>query len=75
MPITAPPSSGKRRLSPAGSLRRSPKCARKNEGPLTAIATGRTIDSDFVHVITLKDGKSLRFRDLMNTAVAVAAFS
>lgn len=42
---------------------------------LTAIATGRTIDSDFVHVITLKDGKWLRFRDFMNTAVAVAAFS
>ena len=42
---------------------------------LTAKSTGRGIDSDFVHVITLKDGKWLRFRDFMNTAVAVAAFS
>lgn len=42
---------------------------------LTARSTGRPIDSDFVHVITLKDGKWLRFRDFMNTAVAVAAFS
>ncbi|MAB12667.1 nuclear transport factor 2 family protein [Parvibaculum sp.] len=42
---------------------------------LTAKATGRSIDSDFVHVITLKDGKWLRFRDFMNTAVAVAAFA
>ena len=42
---------------------------------LTARATGGTIDSDFVHVITMKDGKWLRFRDFMNTAVAVAAFS
>lgn len=42
---------------------------------LTALPTGKTIDSDFVHVITLKDGKWLRFRDFMNTAVAVAAFS
>src|SRR5690606_14175233 len=42
---------------------------------LTAKATGGTIDSDFVHVITMKDGKWLRFRDFMNTAVAVAAFS
>lgn len=42
---------------------------------LTAKRTGRGIDSDFVHVITLKDGKWLRFRDFMNTAVAVAAFT
>jgi hypothetical protein len=28
-----------------------------------------------VHVITMKDGKWQRFRDFMNTAVAVAAFS
>jgi len=42
---------------------------------LTALSTGGAIDSDFVHVITLKDGKWLRFRDFMNTAVAVAAFS
>lgn len=42
---------------------------------LTTKATGRTIDSDYVHVITLADGKWLRFRDFMNTAVAVQAFS
>lgn len=42
---------------------------------LTAKRTGREIDSDYVHVITLKDGKWTRFRDFMNTAVAVAAFS
>ena len=41
---------------------------------LTARSSGGTIDSDFVHVITLRDGKWLRFRDFMNTAVAVAAF-
>lgn len=42
---------------------------------LTAKRTGREIDSDYVHVITLKDGKWTRFRDFMNTAAAVAAFS
>ena len=42
---------------------------------LTARATGREIDSDFVHVITVSNGKWQRFRDFMNTAVAVAAFS
>ena len=42
---------------------------------LTTKSTGREIDSDFVHVITLKDGKWLRFRDFMNTAVAAKAFS
>lgn len=42
---------------------------------LTARSTGRTIDSDFVHVITMKDEKWVRFRDFMNTADAVAAFS
>ena len=42
---------------------------------LTAKNTRGGIDSDFVHVITMKDEKWLRFRDFMNTAVAVAAFS
>jgi len=42
---------------------------------LKSMKTGRVIDSDFVHVINLRDGKWLRFRDFMNTAVAVAAFS
>ncbi|WP_273455327.1 nuclear transport factor 2 family protein, partial [Nevskia ramosa] len=42
---------------------------------LTAKATGGTIESDFVHVITLRNGRWLRFRDFMNTSVAVAAFT
>lgn len=42
---------------------------------LNAKSTGRTIDSDFVHVITLRDGKWSRFRDFMDTSVAMAAFS
>ena len=41
---------------------------------LTAKSTGGTIDSDFAHVITVKDGKWLRFRDFMDTSVAVKAF-
>lgn len=41
---------------------------------LTARATGGGIESDFAHVITLRDGKWLRFRDFMNTAVADSAF-
>ena len=42
---------------------------------LVAKATGREIRSEFVHVITVTDGKWSRFRDFMDTAVAVAAFS
>lgn len=42
---------------------------------LTTKTTGRMIDSDFAQVITLKDGKWSRFRDFMDTANAVAAFS
>lgn len=42
---------------------------------LEAKSTGGIIDSDFVHVITLQDRKWSRFRDFMDTAVAVAAFS
>lgn len=41
---------------------------------LNALSTGGEIDSDFVHVITLANGRWTRFRDFMNTAVAVAAF-
>lgn len=41
---------------------------------LTAISTGRIIDSDFVHVITLNAKRWSRFRDFMDTAKAVAAF-
>ena len=42
---------------------------------LTARRTGRSFKSDFVHVITVQDETWLRFRDFMNTAVAVEAFS
>ena len=42
---------------------------------LTARSTGGTIDSDFVHVITVADEKWLLFRDFMNTANAQAAFA
>jgi uncharacterized protein len=41
---------------------------------LTTLRTGREIDSDFVHVITLRNDKWLRFRDFMNTFVAAQAF-
>ena len=42
---------------------------------LTAKSTGKTIDSDFVHVITVEEGKWVRFRDFMDTSQAVNAFS
>ena len=42
---------------------------------LKARSTGRIIDSDFVHVITLTNGRWSRFRDFMDTSVAQAAFS
>lgn len=42
---------------------------------LVARSTGAAIESDFVHVITMREGRWLRFRDFMNTAVAVAAFA
>ncbi|MGB0955123.1 MAG: nuclear transport factor 2 family protein [Panacagrimonas sp.] len=42
---------------------------------LTAKSTGGTIDSDYVHVITVRDGLWHQFRDFMNTAVGVEAFT
>ena len=42
---------------------------------LTARSTGRQIESDFVHVITVTDEKWLLFRDFMNTVEAANAFS
>lgn len=42
---------------------------------LTARSTGRDIRSAFAHVITVENGKWVRFRDFMSTAEAVAAFS
>ncbi|MBV1933249.1 MAG: nuclear transport factor 2 family protein, partial [Parvibaculaceae bacterium] len=41
---------------------------------LTAKSTGCDIKSDFVHVITMKDGKWSKFRDFMDTHEAVNAF-
>lgn len=41
---------------------------------LNALTTGREIDSDFAHVITLRDNRWLHFRDFMNTFVAAQAF-
>jgi len=41
---------------------------------LTAKSTGRGIRSDFAHIITVQEGKWLRFRDFMDTSVALAAF-
>lgn len=42
---------------------------------LTTKATGKLIESDFVHVITVADEKWLLFRDFMNTFEAAEAFS
>jgi uncharacterized protein len=36
--------------------------------------TGRRFASDFAHIITLRDGRWLHFRDFMNSAVAAEAF-
>jgi uncharacterized protein len=41
---------------------------------LTARSTGRSFRSAFAHVITVADGRWLRFRDFMDTAVAAEAF-
>lgn len=41
---------------------------------LRAKTTGEGFASDFVHVITVKNGRWVRFRDFMNTAVAAEAF-
>lgn len=42
---------------------------------LTALSTGIDFKSDFAHVITVRDGRWLRFRDFMDTSEAVRAFS
>ena len=42
---------------------------------LTARPTGRDFRSDFAHIITVSNGKWLRFRDFMDTACAAAAFT
>ena len=42
---------------------------------LTAKKTGGSIASDYVHFITMKDGKWSHFRDFMNTYVGHEAFT
>jgi ketosteroid isomerase-like protein len=37
-------------------------------------ATGRTYDTDFVHLITLRDGRVVRFQEFFDTYAAAAAF-
>jgi hypothetical protein len=41
----------------------------------TAKPTGRTFSSNWAHVVTLRDGKIIRFREYTDTAAAVAAFA
>ena len=41
---------------------------------LESKATGREIQSDFAHIIEVRDGRWLHFFDFMNTAVAADAF-
>ena len=41
----------------------------------TAKATGRPFSANWVHVLTLRDGKIIRFREYTDTAAAVAAFA
>jgi ketosteroid isomerase-like protein len=38
-------------------------------------ATGRTVTSNFTHIVTLSNGKITRFREYTDTAAFVAAFS
>lgn len=38
-------------------------------------ATGHTWESEFAHIITLRDGKWLHFRDFMNSALTHQAFT
>jgi ketosteroid isomerase-like protein len=37
-------------------------------------ATGRTVDTELVHIFTLRDGKIAEFREFFDTAAALAAF-
>ena len=39
-----------------------------------AIPTGKTYESDFVHLITLKDGKVTKFQEFFDTYIAGEAF-
>ncbi|CAM4345433.1 Ketosteroid isomerase-related protein [Mycobacterium basiliense] len=39
------------------------------------LVTGQEWESEFAHIITLRDGRWLHFRDFANTALAVHAFT
>jgi ketosteroid isomerase-like protein len=39
-----------------------------------AVSTGRTYESDFVHLITIRDGKVTRFQEFFDTYLAGEAF-
>lgn len=64
-----------RRFEPQEMLADADKVITTGALELVARPTGRAFASDFVHVITLADGRWTRFRDWMNTAVAAEAFS
>ncbi len=64
-----------RRFEPQEMLADADKVVTTGVLELVARPTGRVFTSDFVHVITLADGKWTRFRDWMNTAVAAEAFA
>ncbi len=39
------------------------------------VSTGHEWESEFAHIITLRDGRWLHFRDFMNSALTLDAFS
>ena len=41
---------------------------------LTANCTGRTYDTEYAHIITIKDNQWIRFRDFADTATVAHAF-
>lgn len=63
-----------RRFDPQEFLSDRDKVVVTGQLNLVAKTTGAAFESDFVHVITMRAGKWVRFRDFMNTAAAVDAF-
>ena len=61
-------------FDPLEFISKKDKVVVTGELELTAKSTGKRFASDFVHVITISDGKWVRFRDFMNTFVAAEAF-
>ena len=62
------------KFDPLEFIAKDDKVIVTGELELTAKSTGNRFSSDFVHVITLRDGKWIWFRDFMNTFVAAEAF-